>query len=115
MLSDEVKLYSSAINGVTAYEDDDEKRITVLNILNYIKINKPEMIWTPKVGLEKSRKTNGVFIIAKLTKEDKIKIIQLYNEGYGCDIIVRKTGVVSSLVKEIKKQYDLYGDIVYLH
>ena len=44
MLSDEAKLYSSAINGVTAYEDDDEKRINALNILNYIKLNKPETI-----------------------------------------------------------------------
>ena len=50
--------------------------------------------------------------MAKLTIEDKIKIIQLYNEGYGCDIIARKIGIVSSRVKEIKKQYDLYGDIV---
>ena len=38
------------------------------------------MIWTPKVGLEKSRKINGVFIMAKLTIEDKIKIIQFNNE-----------------------------------
>ncbi len=44
ILNDEAKLYSSAINGVTAYEDDDEKRITSINILNYIKFNKPETI-----------------------------------------------------------------------
>ena len=49
--------------------------------------------------------------MAKLTIEDKIKIIQLYNEGYGCDIIARKIGIVSSRVQEIKKQYDLYGDV----
>lgn len=39
ILEDENKLYSSAINGITAYEDDDEKRITALNILNIIKVN----------------------------------------------------------------------------
>ena len=49
--------------------------------------------------------------MAKLTIEDKIKIIQLYNKGYGCHIIARKIGIVSSRVKEIKKQYDLYGDV----
>ena len=49
--------------------------------------------------------------MAKLTIEDKIKIIRLYNEGYGCDIIARKIGVVPSRIKEIKKQYDLYGDV----
>ena len=50
--------------------------------------------------------------MAKLTKEDKIKIIQLYNEGYGCGIIAKEIGIQTSRVKEIKKQYDLYGDIV---
>ena len=42
ILSDETKLCSSAINGVTAYEDDEEKRITAMNILKVIKENKPE-------------------------------------------------------------------------
>ena len=42
ILADETKLYSSAINGITAYEDDEEKRITAMNILKVIKENKPE-------------------------------------------------------------------------
>ncbi len=42
ILEDENKLYSSAINGITAYEDDEEKRITAINILNYIKDNKSD-------------------------------------------------------------------------
>lgn len=50
--------------------------------------------------------------MAKLTKKDKIKIIHLYNEGYGCGIIAKEIGIQTSRVKEIKKQYDLYGDIV---
>lgn len=41
ILGDESKLYSSAINGVTAYEDDEEKRITAMNILKVIKENMP--------------------------------------------------------------------------
>lgn len=33
LLNDEERLYSSATNGITAYEDDDEKRISIQNIL----------------------------------------------------------------------------------
>ena len=50
--------------------------------------------------------------MAKLTIEDKIKIINLYNEGFGNRIIARKMGIQCSRVKEIKKQYDLHGDVV---
>ena len=39
------------------------------------------MKWTPKVGLEKSRKTWGVFIM-KLKDEDLKKIARLVDEGY---------------------------------
>ena len=42
ILEDENKLFSSAINGITAYEDDDEKRISALSILEYIKANNKE-------------------------------------------------------------------------
>lgn len=41
IIQDESKLYSSAINGITAYEDDEEKRITATNILKVIKENMP--------------------------------------------------------------------------
>ena len=34
LLQDELKLRSSALNGITAYEDDEEKRISNLQILN---------------------------------------------------------------------------------
>ena len=34
ILNDKERLFSSAANGVTAYESDDEKRLTVKNILN---------------------------------------------------------------------------------
>ena len=33
IMSDSEKLYSSAINGITAYEDDEEKRISARDIL----------------------------------------------------------------------------------
>ena len=42
ILEDDNKLFSSAINGITAYEDDDEKRISALSILEYIKVNNKE-------------------------------------------------------------------------
>lgn len=44
ILEDEDKLYSSAINGITAYEDDDEKRISAINILGLIHQKNPETI-----------------------------------------------------------------------
>ncbi len=34
ILNDETKLRSSALNGITAYEDDNENRISILKILN---------------------------------------------------------------------------------
>ena len=34
LLQDELKLRSSALNGITVYEDDEEKRISNLQILN---------------------------------------------------------------------------------
>ena len=49
--------------------------------------------------------------MSKLNREDKVKIIQLYNEGYGCSLVARKIGISEARVKEIKKQYDLYGDV----
>jgi len=42
ILEDNNKLYSSAINGITAYEDDNEKRISAIDILKYIRKNKIE-------------------------------------------------------------------------
>ena len=44
ILEDEDKLYSSSINGITAYEDDDEKRISAINILSLIHKKHPETI-----------------------------------------------------------------------
>ena len=48
--------------------------------------------------------------MAKLTTEDKIKIINLYNEGFGNRIIAREMGIQCSRVKDIKHQYDLFGE-----
>lgn len=49
--------------------------------------------------------------MAKLTTKDKIKIIELYYEGFGYKIIARKMRIQHSRVKELVRQYDLYGDI----
>lgn len=37
IMSNEEKLLSSALNGITAYEDDSEKRITIKQIIEYVK------------------------------------------------------------------------------
>lgn len=44
ILNDEKRLISSAINGVTAYETDDEKRISAIEILEYVKKYNPESL-----------------------------------------------------------------------
>ena len=60
----------------------------------------------PKVWTTNS----GVFIMAKLTKQDKAKIIFLYNQGFGCDYIAHEMKLNRTRVKEIKRLYDLYGE-----
>ena len=43
-MSSEEKLMSSSLNGITAYEDDNEKRISNLDIIKYVKKNNPDSI-----------------------------------------------------------------------
>lgn len=47
------------------------------------------MILPPKVGLEKSRKIFFVFIM-KLKLEDKLKIIELYEERFSISTLNKK-------------------------
>lgn len=49
--------------------------------------------------------------MAKLTIEDKIKIVELYKEGFGYVIIARKIGVHRTIVQKLIRQYNLFGDI----
>lgn len=44
IMASEEKLKSSALNGITAYEDDNEKRISNSDIINYVKKNNPKSI-----------------------------------------------------------------------
>ena len=50
--------------------------------------------------------------MAKLTVEDKKKIIDLYKEGYGALTISRKINIGCARIREILRKYDLYGDEV---
>lgn len=75
ILEDEDKLFSSSINGVTAYEDDEEKRITAMNILKVIKENIPSTF-------EKVYKA----IMSNLKKIEKL-INDIPNEYNGIPII----------------------------
>lgn len=45
IMNDEQRLYSSAINGITAYEDDDEKRISILSIIKIVEENNKDAIY----------------------------------------------------------------------
>lgn len=44
LLNDNEKLLDSSMNGVTAYEDDEGKTVTIRNILDIIKTNKPDVL-----------------------------------------------------------------------
>ena len=44
IMSNEERLISSALNGITAYEDDNEKRISNLDIIRYVKKSRRESI-----------------------------------------------------------------------
>lgn len=60
----------------------------------------------PKVWTTNS----GVFIMAKLTTEDKIKIVKLYKDGFGYSLIAKQFYVDDENIRKIIKQYELFGD-----
>ena len=48
--------------------------------------------------------------MAKLTTEDKFKIVNLYKEGLGYNLIAKKFYVNDESIRKIIKQYELFGD-----
>ena len=47
----------------------------------------------------------------RLTKEDKIKIINLYKAGFGTRVISKRMKIQHERTREILRQYDLFGDL----
>ena len=47
--------------------------------------------------------------MAKLTTDDKRKIVELYKEGFGYNVIARKIGISHTRVQEIIRQYEVFG------
>ncbi len=64
ILNDDTKLKSSALNGITAYEDDNENRISILKILN----------------LDNNDLNNAIIKVYKLFNDKFNDIIQFINE-----------------------------------
>ena len=50
--------------------------------------------------------------MARLTKEDKIKIIDLYKKGFGTRVISKRMNIQHARAREILRQYDLFGDSI---
>ncbi len=48
----------------------------------------------------------------KLTKEDKIKIIELHNLGYGSRRIAKQFSIETSTVKRLVAKYKIHGECV---
>ena len=49
--------------------------------------------------------------MAKLTTDDKRKIVEFYKEGFGYKVIARKIGISCARVQEIIRQYEVFGDL----
>jgi transposase len=47
----------------------------------------------------------------RLTKEDKIKLINLYKAGFGTRVISKRMKIQHERTREILRQYDLFGDL----
>lgn len=93
ILEDEEKLNSSAINGITAYEDDEEKRISAISIIKIIEKTNKEVIQrvcnNVYQNMDKIKKFikdipntfQGVQIISELRKDYYIKTFEIrFNE-----------------------------------
>ena len=89
IMSDSERLNSSAINGITAYEDDNGERITNINILKYVKKYNPESIDRVTKLIEEKfdsivnfikdipNSFNGVELISDVRKEYYIKTMEI--------------------------------------
>lgn len=93
IMSDEEKLYSSAINGITAYEDDEEKRISIVNVMKIIKNNNRDSIKRVYDNVTNNiikienfingipNSFDGVEIISELRKKYYIKTLKIRLEN----------------------------------
>lgn len=89
MLSDNDRLVSSAINGITAYEDDDEKRIPITKILDIVNQNNKESIFRVYSRINENMdkikslindiptEYNGIEIMSNARKEYYLKTIDI--------------------------------------
>ena len=89
MLSDNDRLVSSAINGITAYEDDDEKRIPITKILAIVNQNNKESIFRVYSRINENMdkikslindiptEYNGIEIMSNARKEYYLKTIDI--------------------------------------
>jgi hypothetical protein len=89
IMASEEKLKSSALNGITAYEDDNEKRISNSDIINYVKKNNPKSIdRVLKIVNEKIEEIKGfindipcqyddVSIMSEIRKEYYLKTFEI--------------------------------------
>ena len=80
----------------------------------YKKITPSFVKSTPKVGLEKSRKTWGYFFM-KLKDEDLKEIAKLVDEGYTHREIAFKFGINRTVMYSITKRYKKHGLEKLLH
>ena len=107
ILEDEDKLYSSAINGITAYEDDDEKRISAINILGLIHQKNPEIIKKVYDNFIKNYERIENFIISIPNVFEEVFIISNNRKEYylknGCQVVIMNTNNPNNVAELIAK------------
>lgn len=91
ILKDEEKLRSSALNGITAYEDDDENRISIIEIF---KLNNDDL-------------KNSISKVAKNIDRNFDKIVRLFNDipNYYNDIEIISDDRKKYYLETIKIRY----------
>ena len=89
IMNNNERLFSSAVNGITAYEDDDEKRISNIDIIKYVKKYNPESVDRVYNNFKDNinriiefinnipNQSNGVEIISDIRKKYYIKTIEI--------------------------------------
>lgn len=89
IMSSEEKLMSSSLNGITAYEDDNEKRISNLDIIKYVKKNNPDSITRVLKNVNDNLEQikgfinnipydyNDIVIMSEIRKEYYIKTLEI--------------------------------------
>ena len=82
IMSSNEKLLSSSLNGITAYEDDNERRISNIDIIKYVKKYNPESIDRVMNIVNKNMDNIKKFIMSIPTEYNTMEIMSNIRKDY---------------------------------